>query len=142
MNLAFRKHISNTETKVSLLLCLTFNSVLTAPLCNLMFHCGCTWPWAGLSTYCNIHNHHALYQCPWCYSLVNGVLAVALSLFTGIWATTFLSVQNITGLNSKNITIFFKTLFGVLVFSLFALTSGWISALLQQYPHFLVFSLI
>ena len=30
-------------------------SVVYMPVCNLVFDCGCTWPWLGGVQHCNIH---------------------------------------------------------------------------------------
>ena len=44
--------------------CYAFDYVWHNQYCNLIFQCGCTWPWAGGSKYCNIHNPNGPH-CPW-----------------------------------------------------------------------------
>jgi hypothetical protein len=34
-------------------------------VCNLIFRCNCTWPWAGGWVNCNVHNTTGP-RCPWC----------------------------------------------------------------------------
>ncbi len=58
--------------------------LLMPPLCGLMFDCGCTWPWEGLDSHCNIHDSTALQQCPWCVSLLAGVVSVSLAVLCGV----------------------------------------------------------
>lgn len=38
------------------------------PYCGALFQCGCTFPWAGGATNCNIHDYHTP-NCPWCMAL-------------------------------------------------------------------------
>jgi len=35
------------------------------PLCNLLFHCGCTWPLLGGDAHCDVH-HAGPPDCPVC----------------------------------------------------------------------------
>lgn len=39
----------------ALLITLVITSVVYMPVCNLVFDCGCTWPWLGGVQHCNIH---------------------------------------------------------------------------------------
>jgi hypothetical protein len=34
-------------------------------MCNMMFHCGCSWPWDGASERCNIYDDDSP-SCPFC----------------------------------------------------------------------------
>ena len=47
--------------------CYAFDYIWHNQYCNLIFQCGCTWPWAGGSSHCNIHNPNGPH-CPWCES--------------------------------------------------------------------------
>ena len=47
--------------------CYAFDYIWHNQYCNLIFQCGCTWPWAGGSSNCNIHNPNGPH-CPWCES--------------------------------------------------------------------------
>lgn len=40
-------------------------AVAFLPLCDLLFGCGCEWPWAGGIRHCNIYDPAAAH-CPWC----------------------------------------------------------------------------
>ncbi|MEW5056879.1 MAG: hypothetical protein AB1Y25_04590 [Cycloclasticus sp.] len=58
--------------------------LLMTPLCGLMFDCGCTWPWEGLDSHCNIHDSTALQQCPWCVSVSGCRVCFAGSALRGV----------------------------------------------------------
>ena len=40
---------------VAAALAVVVTSVIYMPVCNLVFDCGCTWPWLGGVQHCNIH---------------------------------------------------------------------------------------
>lgn len=42
-----------------------FNWIFHNPFCGVIFRCGCTWPWAGGWSNCNVHNASGP-KCPWC----------------------------------------------------------------------------
>lgn len=59
-------------------------AVLFLPLCDLLFDCGCTWPFFGGARHCNVHQPQPPH-CPLCagppvYGLAFG-LAVWIALF-------------------------------------------------------------
>ena len=62
--------------------------ILITPLCGALFDCGGTWPWAGLESHCNIYKPQIEQPCPWCASIVAGVLSVGLAVLTGFWLAT------------------------------------------------------
>lgn len=58
------------------------------PLCDLLFACGCTWPWAGGLRHCNIHDASGPH-CPWCVYPASADLSLATLLVAqaaGAWA--------------------------------------------------------
>lgn len=40
---------------LALAIAFVVTSVVYMPVCNLVFDCGCTWPWLGGVQHCNIH---------------------------------------------------------------------------------------
>jgi hypothetical protein len=67
-------------------LALAATAVTLLPVCNLIFACGCTWPWLGGVSHCNIY-HPVPPHCPACQSwpvsviLGSGVVAGWMLLF-------------------------------------------------------------
>jgi hypothetical protein len=123
--------------------------ILITPLCGLLFDCGCTWPWAGLESHCNIHNDQALHQCPWCVSTIAGVVSVGLAVLIGF----LLSVKpSSTGYHMQDSALasiqetafvadFVKRVFvGLSGFAATAVATGWLSGYLQGYPYFVLVS--
>tara|TARA_R110002111_G_scaffold99170_4_gene153229 strand:- start:8692 stop:9144 length:453 start_codon:yes stop_codon:yes gene_type:complete len=121
--------------------------ILITPLCGALFDCGCIWPWAGLESHCNIYKLQIEQPCPWCASIVAGVLSVGLAVLTGFWLATK-DVKSRHDIHdavlagwqrSKQSPGFIKRvvtgLLGVLVV---AVAMGWLSAYWQDYPYFLL----
>ncbi len=108
--------------------------MLVTPLCGALFDCGCTWPWAGLAEHCNIHELGAAHRCPWCASPIAGTLSVGLSIVAGYVtaATRRLPVR------PPVILILLRIVAGLAAFLAIAVLSGWISATVQGYPHFIL----
>ena len=96
--------------------------IIITPLCGFLFQCGCDWPWSGLDSDCNFYQPHAQYHCPWCASMVTGVLSTGLAIITGILAATqsrcFISGGHPVTEVSRRIV------FGIMVFILFAIVSA------------------
>jgi hypothetical protein len=42
-------------TLAALAIAFVVTSVVYMPVCDLVFDCGCTWPWLGGVQHCNIH---------------------------------------------------------------------------------------
>ena len=53
------------DVTLTRILCWGWTKVFLLPLCNVLFQCGCTWPWAGGISPCNIYDA-TLPDCPWC----------------------------------------------------------------------------
>ncbi len=80
------------STRVVVLVCsvalggLTVTALL--PLCDLLFSCGCEWPWAGGIDHCNIFEDGQPH-CPWCLYPRTADLSLAAILAAqvlGVWA--------------------------------------------------------
>lgn len=62
--------------------------VALLPICDLLFGCGCDWPWAGGITHCNIFEEGKPH-CPWCIYPRTADLSLATLLVAqaiGAWA--------------------------------------------------------
>lgn len=58
------------------------------PICDLLFGCGCDWPWAGGIRHCNIFEEGRPH-CPWCIYPRSADLSLAALLAAqalGAWA--------------------------------------------------------
>ncbi len=112
--------------------------IILTPFCGFLFDCGCTWPWSGLESHCNIHDPLAEHQCPWCASLVAGVLSSAAAVLAALFATTTF----VNSLNQKNHSILsprflFALTIGLVAFLIVAAITGWASGAVQDYPVFI-----
>jgi hypothetical protein len=89
------------EALVALGGCYGFDYALHNQYCALIFQCGCTWPWAGGSSHCNIHNTVGGPKCPWCMASPETVFwtrdttTVAL-MFLGYAVTAYLHQRQAT----------------------------------------------
>ncbi len=79
------------STRVRVVLCSAVLGAATIvallPLCNLLFGCGCDWPWAGGIAHCNIFDEGKPH-CPWCIYPRTADLSLASMLFAqafGAW---------------------------------------------------------
>ena len=105
--------------------------ILVTPLCGFLFDCGCTWPWAGLDSACNFHQHNAVYKCPWCDSLITGWLSAGVSFASGLFvAASPLPILGVVTINESLIRI----LLGTMAFLCVAILAGWLAAVLHNYP--------
>ena len=112
--------------------------VILTPYCGFLFDCGCTWPWSGLETHCNIHDPLAAHQCPWCASLLSGVVSSA----AAVLAALFVSTHVVNSFDSLNRPLFSVQLpvalaAGLSAFLVVATLTGWIAGSLQDYPVFI-----
>lgn len=63
-------------------------SVALLPICDLLFDCGCSWPWTGGVAHCNVFQH-GVPHCPWCAYPRSADLSLAALLGAqglGAWA--------------------------------------------------------
>ena len=108
--------------------------IITTPLCNQIFSCGCTWPWQGLDNHCNFHVAQAPHKCPWCVSW----LAAGLSLGSALLVGYSLSMSQLLNKKFKHCgyyrLIFIRFSLGLSAFTGIAYLGGVFSALMLDYP--------
>ncbi|MGR9046251.1 MAG: hypothetical protein ACU83N_13210 [Gammaproteobacteria bacterium] len=114
--------------------------VFITPLCGFLFHCGCTWPWAGLDSACNIHDSAASQRCPWCASLLEGLLSTSVAVLAGMIAAIVLGSRY--GARKPFIDIALRIVAGLIVFAVAAILGAALSAKIQHYPIGLFATLI
>jgi len=113
-------------------------AILT-PYCGFLFDCGCTWPWSGLESHCNIHDPLAEHQCPWCASLVAGIISSAAAVLAGLYATaTFTNNFNHKSCSFLSLQFWLALLIGLAAFLVVATITGWAAGAVQGYPFFIV----
>lgn len=117
--------------------------IIITPFCGWLFDCGCTWPWAGLESHCNIHNPDVQHQCPWCASTFAGVVSVGLAVLMGF----LLAIRPLkSGYDMRGSALagrqqtsailgFIKRVsMGLTAFAVTAVITAWLSAYAQDYP--------
>jgi hypothetical protein len=107
-----------------------FSLTAIAPLCGLMFDCGCDWPWFGLHRHCNIFDALAKLKCPWCDSTVAGTLSM-LGVFG---ASLIVAYRAARASASANVKFTFGVLAGAVTFHAASLATGVLAALATGYP--------
>ena len=105
--------------------------VLLTPLCGFLFRCGCTWPWAGFDSACNIREPSAPYHCPWCASMLAGWLSAIVSILAGVTAAI---IPWPAECKNKTTESLLRLLAGIVLFGLTAVAAAAISASSQNYP--------
>jgi len=132
--------------------------ILALRVCDLMFACGCNWPWWGAATHCNAFAAKAMLHCPWCvhpwagYGLIGlSALAGAIAAFVGDERGRINPSEapppafGVMGRPARPrgrprapiADLVVRTLAGVGVFLLLCLAAGWVTALATGYPRFL-----
>jgi hypothetical protein len=106
--------------------------IIVTPLCGLIFLCGCDWPWSGLDVRCNFYRPDEEHQCPWCASLVTGLLSTGLAISCGV-LTAMVPTFSLATHNSV-IEMTVRTLTGLMLFVLTAILTGGLAAYWQHYP--------
>lgn len=119
---------STREQRWSAINTLIITAIILTPLCGFLFQCGCDWPWSGLDSHCNFYKPDAQYQCPWCASMITGILSTGLAMSAGIWGAT----TSLHSLSFSEVSI--RTVFGIMAFILVAILSAAVAAFLQAYP--------
>ena len=123
--------VDTQEKRWSAMSVLIITLIIVTPLCGFLFKCGCDWPWSGLDAKCNFYKSNAAHQCPWCASLLTGLLSTGLAIITGMLTSTATLPLTIKQSASE---IAARTLIGILVFMLVAILTGELAALWQDYP--------
>jgi hypothetical protein len=103
--------------------------VALLPLCGVLHRCGCSVPWAGGASRCNVHNSQGAH-CPWCEHANLGRFAAAGTI--GGQGLAFLLVRRRGGSMGRS------ALAAVAALPVALLVSGGAAWLLTDYPHFLV----
>jgi len=123
-------------------------AVLVLPYCNVLFDCGCGWPWAGLTQHCNIHSQRSAVHCPWCQHPLAGTASILLAALFGAVVAFRGDARSRAEAGGKagkggtsrprspRVDVVVRTLAGVGAFLLAALAAGWLTALLTGYPKF------
>lgn len=134
-----------THKNFSAVITLTSILIIITPLCGWLFNCGCTWPWAGLDSHCNIHDESQQHQCPWCVSLVFGYLLTTISAVISAvvaWHGSNLlpsrfsrSVTSTQGISQVCIVVGINIILGLSVFFVLALINAWLAAKITHYPN-------
>ena len=127
----FKMATSTAEQRWSAISTLIITVIIITPLCGFLFQCGCDWPWSGLDSDCNFYQPHAQYHCPWCASMITGVLSTGLTIMAGILVATQ-SRYNLSDSSSVS-EIGLRTVSGVMTFILLSVLSAAIAAFLQAY---------
>ena len=124
--------LNTQEKRWSAMITLISSLVIVTPLCGLLFQCGCDWPWAGLDSKCNFYKPHIEDKCPWCASIVTGMLSTGIAIVAGVWASIislwFLTCQNPV----KEVLI--RIILGLMVFTVVAFLMAVFAAQWQGYP--------
>jgi len=111
---------------------LIFSLIIVTPLCGFLFQCGCDWPWSGLDTRCNFYKPDTEHKCPWCASMIIGLLSVGTAAIAGLW-TSIIPISLFSRQHPVN-QVLIRTLTGITVFVVVATVTASISALWQTYP--------
>jgi len=102
------------------------------PLCGFLFQCGCDWPWLGLDANCNFHRSNIKQQCPWCVSIITGVLSTSLAIMAGLLCSrlsfSYLSKQQCSAEILTRVSV------GLSAFFLVAIVMATLAALWQGHP--------
>ena len=110
----------------------TFVAALIAvtPYCGFLFQCGCDWPWNGLDSACNYFKPDSPHRCPWCASMISGILSSGLAVIGGVWSSFAMPVFA----SRPGYAFIIRVVIGLTVFVLFALSTAVMAALVQDYP--------
>jgi len=143
-------HKSLVTTLAELLLVsifsIAYSFVFINPLCDLMFQCGCTWPWSGGHDFCTAGDPDTS-PCPSCsasflLTLIpkwGGMIVMAFTAMVVrfLWLRAY-SKTNKNYLSSLTFARWLSMLMAaVVVFYVVNVTNGWISKEATNYPHFL-----
>ncbi len=129
---SIKKSLNAQEKRGSAIMTLIISLVIVTPLCGFLFQCGCDWPWLGLDTKCNFYKPHAQHQCPWCASMITGILSIGTAMIAGVG----ISLMPVSFIKNPHIVkeISFRVLIGLITFILVAVITAKVAALWQGYP--------
>ncbi|MBW6453504.1 MAG: hypothetical protein K0A92_06950 [Methyloprofundus sp.] len=122
-SISYERKISGITTLITALILLT-------PMCGFLFQCGCDWPWSGLDARCNFYKPHAEHQCPWCVSMLTGVLATGLAILVGV----FIAMMPLWQISGAIKQVSVRTVLGLSAFFVMAIVAAILAAIVQHYP--------
>jgi hypothetical protein len=159
--------MKNPRGLAAALTALAVSGFLFVPYCGVLFDCGCTWPWAGFTSECNVHDERSPVHCPWCSSRLAGTLSFVLAGAAGAVVAYRGDARSRGGGQGgggagtaggagrtatrrpvrgdpageprpARMDFVVRTLAGVGAFLVVAGVAGWITALISGYPKFLL----
>lgn len=120
----------SSERKASGITTLIAALILLTPMCGFLFQCGCDWPWSGLDTHCNFYKPHAEHKCPWCVSMLTGVVATGLATLVGV-LIAMMPLWKISG-TIKQVIV--RIVLGLSAFFVVGIVTAILAAIVQHYP--------
>lgn len=127
-----KNQLNTQEKRWAALITLIISLIIVTPLCGFLFQCGCDWPWLGLNTQCNYYKPHAVHQCPWCASMITGIVSTGIAMIAGVWGSiVFMPLLTNQLLITK---ILIRTVFGITSFILVVIMTAGFAAVWQGYP--------
>jgi hypothetical protein len=105
--------------------------IIITPLCGLLFHCHCKWPWMGFYFGCNYYQPQVIHKCPWCSSLFSGWFSIGLAFVSALLSAILIKTSP-SATTTKAISV--RLLSALAVFILVAAICGMIAAYAQDYP--------
>jgi len=132
IKLVLQQVLASKEKQKAMMIGLILTLTAITPLCGLLFQCGCDWPWSGLVSHCNYYQKHATHSCPWCASMITGVLSVglAIGLSLGGAISRFIFLQRQHAMTE----ILLRVIFALILFALTATLTAALAANWQAYP--------
>ena len=116
------------------ILCVFAALIITTPLCNFIFSCGCTWPGLGLDSHCNFHVEQVPDKCPWCVSWIAAGFSLGSALLVGYCLSVFGFLNTKFEHFSFYPQVLLRFCLGLTAFIGVAFFGGLISAILLDYP--------
>lgn len=104
---------NRTIRRTSFAVTLTGILIVVTPLCGDLFHCGCTWPWSGLTEDCNFFDPGEAHPCPFCL-----YTAYSIPLLTGIALIALAAAGRMSRRLSLANPVLVDSLYGLVVFIL------------------------
>lgn len=120
---------------VTLVFAWSFSWIFLTPFCGLIFHCGCTWLWAGAAEKCVGAMDMACIQhtCPWCDDGKLGMMIpLAIILFSQTLAIFLFWWKYNSNLLLK---LIFQILIGIVTFILSGYFEAVIHGWIKNYPR-------
>lgn len=123
-------NLANKTKPISGIATFIIASIMITPVCGFLFKCGCDWPWLGLDENCNFYQKNTSHQCPWCASMLTGILSTITSIVAGVCIAVALPIND----KQMLIDISMRIFYGLTIFILIAIFTAFIAASWQAYP--------